>query len=189
MRRLSHIALVIFIFGFSIQTKAHVIFDFHSTYLFDQFEYSTSSGSNLLVYATSLNYSINRAKAFYLGWNILGINQSVQNGTLTDNFETLDMGPKLLWVSTSGTYQAGFSYLLKNTTQYKQGSNDTVALQGTSFLAELAILSEITEKMKLGVKLNYYYTIWSESLVGNATSPVNFSRSVIIPTLAFNWAF
>jgi hypothetical protein len=167
-----------------------IIWDFQGTYLNDQFKNAQTSQQSLLFYSTSFNFVMNRSRTLFFGWNLLNISDKNQKGSDLNQFTSMEMGPKILWVSKTLTYQIGFSYHLKNTTQYGQSSTQPLLFRGQAFLIEMGLLPEIAEGVRMGLKLNYYNPTWTETLEGTETlTQVSYNRTLIIPTLALSWIF
>lgn len=182
--------MVGFFLGLSSVSRANMVIDVQATYLSDQFKYATTSNWNLMLYSTSLNFVMNKSKTLFFGWNILSLSQTYNDGSSTNAFTTMDMGPRILWLSKSGDYQLGISYNLRNTTTYTEGSSQPIALRGSSILLELGLLPEISDGVRLGIKLNYYNPTWTETLEGTTTlTQVAYNRATLLPTIALGIIF
>lgn len=125
---------------------------------------------------------ITNKKEWFVSWNVTSISAKDTGGTEDLTWSTLDMGPKVTYLSKKG-WTSSLAYNLSAKGKYQAA--ETATWTGTSILFDAGYLQEISDSTQLGIKINYYANTVKESVVGSTTySQVSYTRNWIFPTIS-----
>lgn len=179
----SSLALLILLF-FTNFAQAEYVADLNIFYFNDSLVEEDTSSQARTFWATSIVFGVGKSKSFLAGWNINSVTAN-DSATEDDKFSSLDMGPKFTWLfKKDKTMSASVAYNLSSKASYTNGSAEEAKWSGTSILADIAFMPALTESLNIGIKLNYYKSTATQSVVGSTTySEVSYSRGWIFPTV------
>jgi hypothetical protein len=180
------IIILLILLGTKTTFAAYSI-DLNTYFASDTNKRSEAAITSNMFWAASFNFSVAKSKGFYAGWNILGVSNTANDGSTTTKFASTDMGPRFSWTNKKENFQIAFSYNMRNTTTYDDGSgSETESLKGTSMLAEIGYFANINDASFLGIRLNYYAATFTESVIGTDTyAKVTYGRTMMFPSIGY----
>lgn len=136
-----------------------------------------------------LSYSFKATKSnwLWIGWTY-GQHSNVDANE--NSYTSTGHGPRFLfWLGRKGDFTLALSYLLVAKASYSAGGATAQEWQGTALRGEFGYAQDLTETLKLGIKLNYLSFSFSEEFVGEAFTPIAYTRTVIMPAISLSWDF
>lgn len=162
---------------------AGVLLDVSGIYLSDSLVTPTNRTSSQMYYG--LGALLDLKKNLWVGWNYSGFSQS-QTVSTTTTFTSTDMGLGIKWqVGRSKLYNIGAAYNFLAKGVYSDGTT-TENWEGTSFLLSFGVAPEVSERLFLGVSLNYYSATYTKKIVSSVESSASNSKSWIFPMFSIS---
>lgn len=157
-------------------------------YYSDSFSISdTENSNNRTFWDICPTVDLTSKGRFNVGWNYASMSFTDKMDTAETTLTIVDMGPKFTYYFDKGLHwPLAFTYNLISTGKYTQGSSPSAEQRGTSMKVEVGYTPEVTEKVFIGAKLNYYKADFKEEVTGDTNlAKVTNGRSTIYPSFSF----
>lgn len=125
---------------------------------------------------------------FLLGWYMSGINNTDNySGVLNQTLSSSDMGPSFRWQTTSRqVFSVTYAYGIISKGSFNDGTT-TEEIAGESHLLKLAMESNISDRILIGLALNYYTAGYKTSLVSSVQTGVSYKNAWTYPSISLSY--
>lgn len=164
--------------------SAQAYIELNAFYLSDSLATTSTTASTKMFVEGSVGFAIDRKGSYLVGWNY-SLYSTSDSGSSTDTYSSTQMGPRFLFMlDKEHHWSLGLGYYLVTTASFNLGGSGEQQWKGSAFKVDAGYSMDLTETVKMGLRLNYSSATYSEQLVGDTDySKVSYSRSHIFPSV------
>lgn len=131
----------------------------------------------------SFGFAADKRGDYLIGWNYGSYATTDSIAGTTGTYASTQMGPRFLFMlDRAKAWTLGFAYNLVSTATYNPGTEATT-WKGTGLKLDVGHNWQVTETVKLGIRLNYSSSSFSEEITGGtALSQVSYNKTLIYPS-------
>ena len=174
---------------FSFTAKA-VKFEMGTMLLSDKTDAgNTSAKADKIIYDLAILMTSEGKSVFGIGWSFDMVTTK-DEGTSTVKYSSTETGPIFTYqFGRSKEWYLGFTYNLTAKSKYNDGTTEN-EWRGTSTKLTVGYVPSVTDRLQVGMKLNYHAASYNEEISGSTTlASASNKKSMIYPTLAFIYSF
>lgn len=189
---MSRVIFFILVFAVSLQSHA-VLLDIGSGIFQGSFEHTSEQTNSKSQNAFGVFANLSNATNYVgvnIGWYMFSFSSKENFPSAIDHsLSSNDMGPALRWqIDKQKLYSLTLAYGIICRGGYNDGSTDE-ALTGESYLLKFAVEPMVTERVFVGVGLNYYVANYKTSVVNSLQSEVSYKNTIFYPSLSFSYRY
>jgi hypothetical protein len=177
----SSIAILVGMLVASSPAMAYV--ELNGFYFSDAMTAATNTTASRMFIEGALGFEIDKKGEYLAGWAYSMFTAS-DGATATTSYSSTQMGPRFLYMlDKNKNWSIGLGYYLVTTAKFNNGTTDET-WKGTALKADIGYSYSVSEKFKLGMRLNYGLATYTEKFVGGVTySSISYTRSFMYPSL------
>lgn len=172
----------------SVTQAADFFFETNGFYISDGSKFSSTATETKMLLDFALGFGIDKRSQWQVGWNY-SMHSTSTSGDDTVSYSSTEMGPKInYYLDRNRSWGISFAYNLIVNGSY-EASGTTHEWRGTSMRADFGYGGQISEQLRLGLRLVYNIASFNEEVDDTTLTNISYTRTLMYPAIHLSYLF